>query len=171
MRPHSRRGTSTGSVARAGIQFDVPYLRITCPTLPPEQRRAIAQRLTAAVVDLFFSPSAPLTREDLRERTTVHFTVYGEDELFIGGRTPRERNALDVTVELSDWNMTVRHQRRIARQLTPVLAECFAVPPAGSQGINIRFHPYTPRDFAVGGRLLSDRIPLMGRVMKRLFSR
>jgi phenylpyruvate tautomerase PptA (4-oxalocrotonate tautomerase family) len=147
----------------------VPYLRITCPTTTPEQRRAIAERLTATVVDLFFSPHAPITREELRERTTVHFTSYGEDELYIGGRTPRERDAIDLTVELSDWSMPVKQQRRIARRLTPVLAEAFDVPPTGIEGINIRFHPYPPSDFAVGGRLLSDRIPLIGRVMKRLF--
>lgn len=154
---------------RDKIRRDVPYLRITSPTVPPEQRRVIAERLTTAIVDLFFSPNARLTREELRERTTVHFTSYGEDELYIGGRTPRERDAIDLTVELSDWNMSIKTQRRIAWRLTPVLAESFHVPPTGIDGINIRFHPYPPSNFAVGGRLLSDLVPLIGRVMKRLF--
>ena len=113
------------------------------------------------------NPYARLTREELRERTTVHFTAYGENELFIGGRTPAERNAIDLTVELSDWSMSVKQQRRIAQRLTPLLAELFDIPPAGRNGINIRFHPYPPTDFAVGGRL-SDIVPLIGRVLKRL---
>jgi hypothetical protein len=59
--------------------------------MPRERRRAVAERLTAAINDLFFNPRAPLTREELRQRTTVHFAVYGVDELFIAGRTPVER--------------------------------------------------------------------------------
>jgi phenylpyruvate tautomerase PptA (4-oxalocrotonate tautomerase family) len=76
-----------------------------------------------------------------------------------------------VTVELSDWSMSVKQQRRVAQGLTPVLAELFEVPPAGLDGINIRFHPYPPTDFAVGGRLLSDHVPTIGRLMKRLAGR
>ncbi len=149
----------------------MPYLRITSPDIPAQRRRAIAQRLTTAINDLFFDPRARLTREELRERTTVHFAAYGEDELFIAGRTPQERNAIDLTVELSDWSMSVRQQRRIAQDLTPILAELFNVSPSEAGGVNIRFHPYPPTNFAVGGRLLSDLIPVAGRVMKRLLGR
>lgn len=99
----------------------MPYLRITCPEMPAQRRRAIAEQLTEAVNDLFYSPRARLTREELRERTTVHFTAYRENELFIGARTPEERNDVDLTVELSDWNMSVKQQRRIAQHLTPLL--------------------------------------------------
>ncbi len=136
--------------------------------MPDQRRRQIAERLTLEINDLFFNPSARITREELRERTTVHFTPYRENELFIGARTPAERGAIDLTVELSDWSMSRKQQRRIARHLTPVLADLFEVPPAGLEGINIRFHPYPPSDFAVGGRLLSDIVPLIGRLMKRL---
>ncbi|MBV8844832.1 MAG: hypothetical protein JO307_18655 [Bryobacterales bacterium] len=139
--------------------------------MPDNRRRPIAEQLTAAVNDLFFDPRARVTREELRERTTVHFAAYRENELFIGARTPVERNAVDVTVEISDWSMSVKQQRRIAQDLTPLLARLFDVPPAGLDGINIRFHPYPPTDFAVGGRLLSDIVPLVGRIMKRLASR
>ena len=112
-----------------------------------------------------------MTREELRERTTVHFVPYRENELFIGARTPEERKAMDLTVELSDWSMSVQQQRRIAERLTPLLAEVFEIPQSGLDGINIRFHPYPPTDFAVGGRLLSDIVPLIGRLMKRFGSR
>lgn len=149
----------------------MPYLRITCPEMFPQRRRAIAERLTGAINDLFFSPYARLTREQLRERTTVQFATYGEDEFFIGGHTPQERHATDVTLELSDWGMSVKQQRRIAQHLTPLLAELFDVAPAEVEGINIRFHSYPPTDFAVGGRLLSDVIPMTGRLMKRLLGR
>ncbi len=149
----------------------MPYLRITCPEMPWQRRREIAGQLTQAMNDLFFDPRARLTRDELRERTTVHFTTYRDNELFVGGRTPEERDATDLTVELSDWSMSVKQQRRIAKHLTAFLAELFDVPPDGRDGINIRFHPYPPADFAVGGRLLSDRVPLFGRLMKRLASR
>ena len=147
----------------------MPYLRITCPELSAEQRRAIAARLTDAVNEIFYNPRARLTREELRERTTVHFASYRDGEIFIGGRTPQERGAIDLTVELSDWNMSARRQRKAARELTPLLAELFAIPPSQRDNINIRFHPYPPTDFAVGGRLLSDIVPFFGRLMKRLF--
>ncbi|HLH03542.1 MAG TPA: hypothetical protein VKX25_12275 [Bryobacteraceae bacterium] len=146
----------------------MPYLRITCPELPDERRRAIAKRLTEAINDLFFHPRGGPTREELRERTTVHFTPYRPNELFIGARTPEERGAMDLTVELSDWSMSVRRQRRIARELTPLLAELFNIPATARDGINIRFHPYPATDFAVGGRLLSDLVPWVGRLMKRV---
>ncbi len=81
---------------------------------------------------------------ELRERTTVHFAAYRENELFIGARTPEERNAIDLTVELSDWSMM-----------------------ASTSGFTLTH----PTDFAVGGRLLSDIVPLIGRLMKRLASR
>ena len=149
----------------------MPYLRITCPDISPERWRTIAERLTGAINDLFFNPGSGVTREELRERTTVHFVPYAEGDLFIGGRTPQDRGAIDLTVELSDWSMPVRQQRRIAEVLTPVLAELFEIPLEGRNGINIRFHPYPPTDFAVGGRLLSDIVPLGGRLIKRLLSR
>jgi hypothetical protein len=34
--------------------------------------------------------------------------MYDEDELVIEGRTPANRNAIDLTVELSDWSMSVK---------------------------------------------------------------
>lgn len=127
--------------------------------------------MTQATDDLFCDPRARLTRDELRERTTVHFTTCRDNELFIGGHTPEEREAVDLTVELSEWSMSVKQQRRIAQHLTPFLAQIFDVPPDVRDGINIRFHPYPPTDFALGGRLLSDMVPLFGRVMKRLASR
>jgi len=147
----------------------MPYLRVTCPELSPERRRIIATRLTDAVNDLFFNPRARLTREELRERTTIHFAPYREADLFIGGRTPQERGEIDLTVELSDWSMSARRQRKVARALTPLLGELFSIPPERKDGISIRFHPYPPTDFAVGGRLLSEIVPLTGRLMKQLF--
>jgi hypothetical protein len=149
----------------------MPYLRLTCPPLEPDQRRRVAARLTDEVNRLFFNPRGGLSRAALREQTTVHFTPYGEGELFIGGRTPTERGGVDLTLELSDWSMGVGRQRRVAAALTPVLAELFEVPRAAWGGINIRFHPYPPTDFAVGGRLLSDLIPRFGQLLKKLSSR
>ena len=141
-------------------------MRITSPELPDADRRVIAARLTDAVIDLWYQRRAPVTRDELRERTTVHFTPYAADELFIGGRSTNERGATDVSVELSDWSMSVRHQRRAARTLTPLLCELFRATPSD---VNLRFHSYPPTDFAVAGMLLSQRIPWIGRVMKSLF--
>ena len=146
----------------------MPYLRITSPSVDEAKRRLIAEDLTAATVDLFFSPRCGPTRDELREHTTVHFSPYAEGEIFIGGRTPNERGVADVTVELSDWSMSVRKQRTVARRLTPVLGELFGIAPEHYDNINIRFHSYPPADFAVGGRLLSELVPRIGRWMKRL---
>ena len=129
----------------------------------------MAQRLTDEVNELFYNSRTPISREELREHTTLHFTPYRESEMFIGARTPSERGSVDITVELSDWSMSERQQRKIARRLTAVLAELFSVDPKDIEGINIRFHPYPPTDFGVGGILLSDRVPLVGRIMKRIF--
>lgn len=145
----------------------MPYLRLTCPEVPPERRPAIAARLTQEVNDLFFNPRGGPTRGELREHTTVHFLPYGDSDVYIGGRTPRERGAADLTLELSDWNMNVRTQRRVAARLTPVLAELFGIS-GDLGGVNIRFHSYPPTDFAVGGKLIADLVPRIGQVMKRL---
>ena len=146
----------------------MPYLKITSPNLEPTRYQVISQRLTEAINDLFYTPSARLTREQLRERTTVHFVPHADHELYIGGQTPAARGLADVTVELSDWSMSVRQQRKIARTLTPVLAELFNIPAKDIDHVNIRFYSYSPADFAVGGKLLSDLIPLVGRWAKRL---
>jgi len=146
----------------------VPYLRITCPELDVVRRQAIAARLTEAINDLLFAPHGRVSRQELRERTTVHFVPYVPGQLFIGGQTPEARGSMDITVELSDWGMSTRQRRRLARGLTPVLADLFAVPRAAWDGINIRFHPYHPSEFAVGGRLLTDLVPPIGRLMRRL---
>ena len=147
----------------------MPYLRITCQPVTPERRRQIAQALTDTVNDLFFNPKAPTSREELRERTTVHFVPYETNEVFVGARTPEERGQTDITVEVSDWGMSVRQQRKVAAGLTPKLAELFGVPASGLDAVNIRFHSYPPTDFAVGGRLLADVVPRIAQVMKRLF--
>ncbi len=146
----------------------MPYLRITCPNLSIERHHAIAARLTEAINDLFYNPRGRLTRTELRERTTIHFIPYGDAYLFVGGRTPVERGAIDLTVELSDWGMSVRQQRRVAAALTPLLAELFGISQFQKEGINIRFHPYPPTDFAVGGRLLADLVPRIGQLLRRL---
>lgn len=49
-----------------------------------------------------------------------------------------------------------------------MLAKLFDIPSAKAENINIRFHSYPPSDFAVGGRLLVDAVPRIGRLFKRL---
>lgn len=154
-------------MAAGARRLTMPYLRVSCPELPGEARRRIAERLTDEVNDLFFDPRGGPTREELRERTTVHFVPYREEELFVGARTPGERGRSDITVELSDWSMSVRRQREVAARLTPVVAELFDVPAAHLDAVNLRFHSYPPSDFAVAGRLLSDTIPRLARIAKR----
>ena len=50
----------------------------------------------------------------------------------------------------------------------PVLAELFRIARQDFNSINLRFHPYPPKDFAVGGHLLSERVPIIGIVRKRM---
>lgn len=147
----------------------MPYLRVSCPNLDADTYSLIATRLTDTINDLFYNPKSRLTKEELRERTTVHFIPYKSGEFYIGGRTPAQRGHEDITVELSDWSMSVKQQRKVAKQLTPVLAQLFNVAENAMDNINIRFHSYPPTDFAVGGKLLSDIIPYMGRMAKKIF--
>lgn len=147
----------------------MPYLKITCPVLEPAKYAAVAAELTDVVNELFYNPKARLTREDLRERTTVHFTPYRQDEIYIGARTPAQRGHFDITIELSDWYMSVKQQRKTASRMTAVIAKLFDIPSNHEDNINLRFHSYPPTDFAVGGKLLSDLIPFIGRAAKRIF--
>jgi phenylpyruvate tautomerase PptA (4-oxalocrotonate tautomerase family) len=142
----------------------MPYFRITCPELRPEKMRAVATRLTDEASRLFANPH--VTSEELRSRTTVQFVSYSDDQLFIGGQTPVERQSADVTLEVSDWGMSVKQQAKVASALTPVVAELFEI--ANLDNINFRFHSYPPTDFAVGGRLLSQTIPAIATIRKRL---
>ena len=141
----------------------MPYLRITGPVLRPERRTEVARRLTEAVVELF-TPARGPSAEEVRSRTSVHFTSYGAEELFVGGRGAGTE-APDVTVELSDWSMSVRRQARAAAELTPLLVTLYGARPGD---VNLRFHSYPPSDLAVGGELLSRRVPRAGRLAKRL---
>lgn len=143
----------------------MPYLRVTSPVLTAERRTEIAAALTDAAVALFTPPRGP-SAADIRERTTVHFTAYGDRELFVAGR-PAEVDRPDVTVELSDWSMSKRQQAKVAATLTPLLVSLFRAEP---DAVNVRFHSYPPSDFAVGGRLLSDRVPRAAQLAKRVFS-
>jgi phenylpyruvate tautomerase PptA (4-oxalocrotonate tautomerase family) len=115
------------------------------------------------VVELFTPPRGP-TAANIRERTTVHFVPYRDDELFIAGNAA-DASSPDVTVELSDWSMSTRQQRRVAARLTPILVSLFHAQP---DAVNLRFHPYPPSDFAVGGALLADRVPRPAQWAKRL---
>jgi phenylpyruvate tautomerase PptA (4-oxalocrotonate tautomerase family) len=132
--------------------------------LDAARRSEIAESLTAAVVELFTPPRGP-SADDIRARTTVHFVCYRDAELFVGGRGA-DAGSPDVTVELSDWSMSTRRQRRVAAHLTPRLVQLFGAEP---DSVNLRFHPYPPTDFAVGGALLADRVPRPARWAKRLF--
>lgn len=140
----------------------MPYLRLTCPPLEPARRREVAEELTAAVVELFTPPRGP-SATDIRARSTVHFATYGPDELFIGGHAATVAYP-DVTVEVSDWSMSVRQQVKTAARLTPLLVRLFDAEP---DAVNLRFHSYPPTDFAVGGLLLSTRVPRIARWAKR----
>ena len=141
----------------------MPYLRISCPPVEGSRRSAIAATLTDAVVDLFTPPRGPSATET-RAHTTVQFVEYGVDEMFTGGH-PTDASSPDITVELSDWYMSAAQCRRVAARLTPLLVDAFGSDPDST---NIRFHSYPPTAFAVGGRVLSDRIPRIGRFTKRV---
>lgn len=147
----------------------MPYLKITCMVLETENYTNIAHALTDAVNDLFYNPKAHLTREELRERTTIHFTPYLENEFYIGGKTTSQRKQQDITIEISDWYMSVKQQKKLARELTPIVARLFSVADSQLDNINLRFYSYPPADFAVGGKLLSERIPAIGRFAKKWF--
>lgn len=142
----------------------MPYLHVTCPDIDAGRRSEIASTLTDAVVELFTPPRGP-TADQIRERTTVHFACYSNHELFIGAR-PAGPQRPDVTVELSDWSLSTHRKARVAARLTPLLVTLFAT---DADAVNLRFHPYPPTDFAVGGVLLSKRIPLVARLAKRFF--
>jgi phenylpyruvate tautomerase PptA (4-oxalocrotonate tautomerase family) len=142
----------------------MPYLHVTCPAIDEAERRTVAETLTSALVELFTPPRGPRSVE-IRARTTVQFACYRLDELFVGGVAASSSRA-DVTAELSDWHMSTRQQHKAAAALTPVLVRLFDAEPGS---VNIRFHSYPPTDFAVGGQLLSDRIPAAARFAKRVF--
>ena len=141
----------------------MPYLRLTCSSFPAARRRQIAGELTDLLVDLFTPPRGP-SQQEIRSRSTVHFTSYHPDEVFVGGRAAGPDRP-DVTAEISDWSMSRRQQARVAARLTPVLSSLFD---AESDAVNVRFHSYPPSDFAVGGTLLSKRVPRAARLAKRL---
>jgi len=141
----------------------MPYLRLTCPALPAARRRQIAGELTDLLVELFTPPRGP-SRQEIRSRSTVHFTSYNPDELFVGDRAASPDQP-DVTAEISDWSMSQRQQARVAASLTPVLSSIFG---AESDAVNVGFHSDPPSDFAVGGTLLSHRVPAAARFAKRL---
>lgn len=89
-------------------------------------------------------------------------------DLFIGARTPDQRGTADVTVatfRLVDVRAAPAQDRTGTHT---VLAKLFDIPSAKAENINIRFHSYPPSDFAVGGRLLVDAVPRIGRLFKRL---
>ena len=65
--------------------------------------------------------------------------------------------------------MPVQRQRKVAKELAPLVAGLFKVGPSDISAVNIRFHSYPPHNFAVGGRLLSDLVPLIGRIAKKIF--
>ncbi|MGL4610409.1 MAG: tautomerase family protein [Trueperaceae bacterium] len=144
----------------------MPYLRITCPELSSEQKRSIAKQLTEEINNLFYNEKGGPSREELRSHTTVHFIPYGMEDVFIGGQTPLERGGTDLTVEISDWNMNLKQKQKVARGLTPVLAKLFDI--KDLESVNIRFHSYPPTDFSVGGKLISELVPRIGQVMKKL---
>lgn len=143
-------------------------MKLTTPEVSLERRQIIAHELTETVVRAMTPKNERgLTASELRERCTVHFTPYEPTTMAIGGKLMSDRGDGDVTMEFSDWGMGPRLQRRLARELTPVLTKLFGME-AAPDHVNIRFHPYPPTDFAVGGKLLSELIPAIGRVMKRV---
>lgn len=147
----------------------MPYLKVTCPDTFKPQFPTIAERLTSEINTLFFNPRARITEEELRERTTIHFSPYFENQIFIGAKTPTERGYLDITVELSDWSMSIKKQRTVAKALTPVLAELFGINKDRIEHVNIYFNSYPPANFSVGGILLSDLVPFPAQLAKRIF--
>ena len=145
----------------------MPYMRVHSPPLSAELKQRVAHELTERVVRLMSRPGTPgATPEELRSHCTVHITEWQPEDFAIGG-VMLGGSQVDYTLEFSDWGLGVRRQRRLARELTEVLAKLFSAQDRLDQ-INIRFHPYPPKDFSVGGILLADRIPWIARIAKRL---
>ena len=129
----------------------MPYMKLTSPSVSADTRARIARELTEEVVRLMTpSNGRGLSASELRERCTVHFTPYEPDAFAIGGRMMTERAEREVTMEFSDWGLNERRQRRLAHELTPLLARLFDLE-GRAEHVNIRFHPYAPTDFAVAG--------------------
>ncbi|MEZ0364461.1 4-oxalocrotonate tautomerase family protein [Mycobacterium sp. pUA109] len=147
----------------------MPYLRLTSPPIDAEHRRRLAVELTDLVVRLLTPPPGRgrPTADDMRARTTVHFTPYDPDGLAVGRTMLADTGGRDVTVEFSDWGLSLRRQQVIAREITNLLARLLDLGD-DLDAVNVRFHRYRPRDFAVGGVLLAQRIPVAARVAKRL---
>ena len=146
----------------------MPYMKLSTPDVTPQDRERIARELTEAMVHVMTRRyGRGFTPGELRERCTVHFTPYEPATMAVGGRLMQNRDEQNVTMEFSDCGMTTRLQARLARELTPLLGQLFCMD-AHLERVRIRFHPYPPTDFAVGGRLLSAVAPRLGQLMQHL---
>jgi phenylpyruvate tautomerase PptA (4-oxalocrotonate tautomerase family) len=121
---------------------DIRYLRLTSPPLDVGQRRRLAGDLTDLVARLLTPPPGRgrPTAEDMRARTTVHFTPYDPEGFAIGGKMMADTGARDVTVDFSDWGLLLRRQQVIARAITDVLAQVLDL--EDLDAVNARFPPF-----------------------------
>jgi hypothetical protein len=71
------------------------------------------------------------------------------------GRDRRDQRLVDVAASTSSSGR-------------PPHAVALSLFEAASDAVNVRFHSYPPSDFAVGGTLLSNRVPPAARLAKRL---
>jgi phenylpyruvate tautomerase PptA (4-oxalocrotonate tautomerase family) len=140
----------------------MPFMKLISPPLRAADAERLARDLTEAVVQLLQRPLGPYaSAEELRRHSTIQFAPYQPGTITVGG----EREHQLVVLEYSDWGLNLRRQRRLARELTPLIARFFD---GQTDQVEIRFHHYQPSDRAIGGELLVDKIPWIGRMVKKL---
>lgn len=149
----------------------MPYMRLYSPELSLAQKQRIARELTELVVNLMTPANGRgLSKEEMRSRCTVHFMPWNGDDFAIGGVLMSEKHESDFTLEFSDWGLNRRKERRLARQITLLLAKILELETSSLDQLNIKFNPYPPHEFFVAGKSLAERIPLIGRVIKKITS-
>ncbi len=140
----------------------MPYLRLYCPELPVKQKKIIAKELTAAAVR-FFNPS-----KDVKNRCIVQFVPFNPEDVAMNGKLISEGGDPDYYLDVVGQRFSDEKKQAFARAVNPMLvrvlnlksrswlARLLRVTDPPLFRINILFTEYSPNNFAVGGRLLSE---------------
>lgn len=137
----------------------MPYLRVTARTIPLDARRALANELTEATLQLM-----PRERAD---GTTVHFTDLDPRRFATDGRLVIDGQMADVHLEFVAPQLPMSTRRALIDRFTGILANAYNIHGEDIYHVNIKFGTYDAlSDHAMGGRFVGRYVPLRQRVLR-----
>lgn len=128
----------------------LPYLRLYMPQLSVEKKRVLAREITEALTEALHLPMP------IGEWCTIHFIPLRSEDIAVGGQLACDGAEPSYLIEITDREFTAETKESVVEELRPIFMRHLGLRRDQVFDLNFRFYVCEAKDFAIGGRFLSE---------------